>query len=389
TQFTLDHYSESVYWFTIPEYRVIDVNPAACIALGYNREEFLNMTLVDIDARFSVEKLDALWNELNKTKSSTIESIHRKKNGDEFPVEIIANLIEFEGNVYVVAFARDISTRKAAEALLHKSEQEYRKIFENVADIFFEVSLDGKLLNITPSVKHITKYRQRDLIGQPMEVFYYDPVIREQLLKALYEKGEILNYELDAKDKDGSPVPCSLNAKIIFDEGGKPERIVGSLSDIRHRKKAEKQIHQLSTALQQSPVSVIILDPDTKILYVNDSFIQFSGMDEAEIIGNTPFEITRGQIPLINLKSEMWAAVLNGEIWKGEMEYTKRDGSKVWLSATVSPVLDEQEQASNFVVFLEVITERKIAEQNLRKAKDEAEKSDYLKSAFLANMSHE
>lgn len=387
TRFTLDRYSESVFWLSPPEFRVIDVNPEACRSLGYKREDMLKMTLFDFEPRFPVETADALWNELKKMKNNTIESVHRKKNGKEFPVEITANVFDFEGNEYVVAFARDISARKAAEELIRKGKQEYRNIFENVVDIFYEASLDGKLLNVTPSVERITKYKQNELIGKPMEVFFFDPAAREPLLKALYEKGEVLDFELDAKDIDGSPVPCLLNTRIIF-EDGKPERIVGSLIDMRHRKKAEKKIRQLSTALQQSPVSVIITDPETRILYVNDSFTRFSGMEPEKVIGRTPSDITRGQIPLNNY-NDIWENVKKGDIWKGELDYVKKDGTKVWLSITVSPVLDDKNQASNFVAVLEEITERKIAEQNLRKAKDEAEKSDHLKSAFLANMSHE
>jgi PAS domain S-box-containing protein len=157
---------------------------------------------------------------------------------------------------------------------------------------------------------------------------------------------------------------------------------------MRQRRKAEKQIRQLSTALQQSPVSVIITDPDTRIQYVNDCFARFSGMEANDLIGVTPFEITRGQVPLNEYK-DLWDNVKKGEIWKGELEYLKRDGQKVWLSITVSPVLDDTHGISNFVAIMEEITDRKIAEQTLRRAKEEAEKSDHLKSAFLANMSHE
>ncbi len=388
TEFTLNRFSESVFWLSAPDYRVIDVNPAACKSLGYSREELLEMNILDFDLKFT----DAMGRKLRKVlkseKNLTMETIHRKKSGEEFPVEIIANLIEFEGMEYVVSFSRDITARKEAEDQLRKSEQEYRRIFENVANIFFEASLDGKLINITPSVEQITKYKREKMIGQPMEAFYFNPSVRDSLLKELYTKGEILEHELDVKDMDGSAIPCSLNTKIIYDEEGKPERIVGSITDLRRRKLAEKQIRQLSTALQQSPVSVIITDTDTRILYVNDSFSRFSGLKPQELIGKNPFEITRGQVPLKRY-TDLWETVRDGNVWKGELEYIKRDAEKVWLSITVSPVFDENDRPINFIAILEEITERKLAEQHLRKAKEEAEKSDHLKSSFLANMSHE
>jgi len=207
-------------------------------------------------------------------------------------------------------------------------------------------------------------------------------------LKELSEKGYIRDYELDVMDIDGSPVPCSLTSRLICDDNGQPERIVGSLTDLRHRKEAETRIRQLSTSLEQSPVSVIITDTETRIIYVNNTFARFSGLELDKVIGATPFEISRGQIPVANYE-DLWDSVRSGKIWKGELEYTMKDGSKVWLSITVSPIFDENEQVTNFVGILEEITERKIYEQDLKRAKEDAEKSDRLKSAFLANMSHE
>jgi len=388
TQFTLDHFSQSVFWLSLPELNVIDVNPAACQSLGYEKEELLKLNVLDFSPLMTHEMAGKFATEIKTSKSKTIESVHRKKYGEEFPVEITANHIQFEEKQFIVAFARNITAKKAYEEQINKGEAEYRKIFENVADVFYEASLDGTLINVTPSVERLTKYKREDLIGQPMEIFYYEPTARDSLLKALYKKGEITDYEVNVKDLDGSPVTCSLNTKIIFGGDGKPKHILGSLSDIRHRKQAEKQIRQLSTALQQSPVSVIITDPETKILYVNNSFALFSGMKPEEIIGNTPYDITRGQVPLKDY-NDLWDTVKKGEIWKGELEYLKKDETKVWLSITVSPVFDDKGKPSNFVGILEEITDRKIAEQNLFKAKEQAEKSDHLKSAFLANMSHE
>lgn len=289
---------------------------------------------------------------------------------------------------YIAGIFYNAISRKKAEAQLRQSEQEYRNIFENVVDVFYEASLDGTLLNVTPSVEHLTRYKQKDIIGKPMESFYYNPSIRESLLQELYNTGEAVDYELDIRDADGSPVPANLNARIIFDEKGNPERIVGSLADLRKHKKAERQVQQLSTALEQSPVSVLITDLEIRILYANNSFALFSGLKPEEVLGKTPHELTRGQIPLGGY-DDLWDSVKKGDIWRNEIEYRKKDDKLVWLSITVSPVLDSNQKCTNFIAILEEVTERKRAEQDLLKAKEQAEKSDHLKSAFLANMSHE
>jgi len=171
TQFTLDNYSDCVYWLT-PDIRVMDVNPSASQMLGYSREELLSMHAYDFDPQFPVEKKEWFWDQLKKSGSLTMESLHRKKNGETIPVEISASHIDFEGGEYVVAFVRDITERKKAEQAITSSQEEYKKIFENVVDIFYEASLDGILLNVTPSVERITKYKREDLIGQPVSITF-------------------------------------------------------------------------------------------------------------------------------------------------------------------------------------------------------------------------
>ncbi len=386
-RFSLERYTDGVFWIT-PEYRLFEVNRGACDALGYTREELLSMHVYDFDSNYDQERLNRQWKRLKSKRSERFESVHKKKNGDIFPVEITANLLDFEGKEILVAFAHDISNRKQAENTIRKSEQEFRKIFDNVLDVFFEASLDGKLINVTPSVEHFTKYRRDEIIGQPMTIFYHKPEVREPLLKELHEKGYVSDFEFDFKDKDGSPIPASLSSRLIYGKDGNPRSIVGSVVDISHRKKAEIKIRQLSTALEQSPVPVIITDTDLRILYVNNSFTELSGMKPEEVIGATPDIITRGQI-WISENRKLLKTIRAGRTFRDESEYTLRTGERLWLSYNISPVIDEASRVTHYVVILEDITGRKTYEEELKKAKETAEESDRLKSAFLANMSHE
>jgi PAS domain S-box-containing protein len=386
-QITLERYADGVFWIN-KGFTLFDVNASACDSLEYSREELLSMSVPDFDSHFTLPELEDLWEELKNKGSKRFESILKKKSGEIFPVDITANYIEFEGKEFLVAFTHDITNRKLAEAAILKSENEFRKIFENVVDVFYEASLDGNLINVTPSVERLTSYSRDELIGKPMVLFYYDPGVRDELLKELRKKGSVSNFELEIQDKDGSPIPAVLSSRIICDEGGKPVSIVGSISDMTHRKKAEDKIRQLSTALEQSPVPVIISDTSFKVLYVNNSFTSFSGLKPDEIIGTTSEEITRGQISMSdNIKME--EVLRSGNIYRDEIEYTNSSTEQLWLSITVSPIMDEQDDISHYVVILEDITKRKAYEKSLKTAKESAEESDRLKSAFLANMSHE
>jgi len=116
SQFTIDHSSESMFWIG-PDARFLRVNDHACEALGYSREELLSMAVPEIDPNFRRDVWEDQWNDLKENGTLTFETLHRTKNGREFPVEVVANYIEYEGQGFNFAYARDITERKKVERL--------------------------------------------------------------------------------------------------------------------------------------------------------------------------------------------------------------------------------------------------------------------------------
>ena len=121
TQFSVDRAADAIFWMR-PDARLLDVNQAACRALGYSREELLSMTIHDLDPNFPPEAWPEHWEEVQRRGSFTLESIHRTKAGRLFPVEVNVNYLEFGGEIYNCAFARDISERVQAEERLREAK---------------------------------------------------------------------------------------------------------------------------------------------------------------------------------------------------------------------------------------------------------------------------
>ena len=96
--------------------KIIAANNQACIEMGYSLEELLQFHIVDLDAVFSKpEMVTSHFSELFKTGSMTFESIHQRKNGSQFPVEIKARTFEMKRRQYVIGVARNLSERKRSE----------------------------------------------------------------------------------------------------------------------------------------------------------------------------------------------------------------------------------------------------------------------------------
>jgi PAS domain S-box-containing protein len=135
TQFAMEHASDAVEWID-PEARIVYVNQAECRALRLPREEILRLTIPDIDPLSSKEKWRQLWNELKCKGSMTFD---KDKDGRVFPVEVTANYLEFDGQEYCFAFARDISERRELETQLRQA-QKLEAIGQLAAGIAHEIN---------------------------------------------------------------------------------------------------------------------------------------------------------------------------------------------------------------------------------------------------------
>ncbi len=97
------------------DFRLLEVNDAACRSLGYYRRELIGMQVADIDVEFPAEALDDVRSQLREKGSLLLEGRHRTRDGRFFPVEVSASLCDVGDDEFVCVFARDISKRREAE----------------------------------------------------------------------------------------------------------------------------------------------------------------------------------------------------------------------------------------------------------------------------------
>ena len=111
TQFAVDSSAEEAIWADA-ESRIVFVNETSCSSLGYTQEELLDMKVESVDPNVSPERWSELYRSVKERGSIMIESVHRKKDGTEYPVEVNINFLEYDGKEYICGFARNISERK-------------------------------------------------------------------------------------------------------------------------------------------------------------------------------------------------------------------------------------------------------------------------------------
>jgi len=122
TRISVDAASDAVFWLTA-DAQITDVNEAACRSLGYSRGELLGMIVGDMDPHYDAAIWPQHFAELRQKGTIKLESEHRRKNGELFPVEVVANYVHFGPEERNCAFVRDIAERKKSEAELEQYRQ--------------------------------------------------------------------------------------------------------------------------------------------------------------------------------------------------------------------------------------------------------------------------
>jgi PAS domain S-box-containing protein len=269
---------------------------------------------------------------------------------------------------------------------LRESDAKYRKIFENVHDVFYEASFDGTILEVSPSIEIMSQgqYHRNELIGKSLFDFYNYPLERQALLAELQEKRTITDYEITLANRDGSLIIGSISAKITFDSQGSPEHIIGSIRDITERKNAEQLLHQShefnESLLNTIPFGMDIVDETGTILFQSENLKQLTGEQQGvskcwDLYRDDKKQCT--ECPLLK-------GITIGNT--GVYESHRILGGRIFeISHTGMMYMGHKALLEIF----QDITERKNNEAELIKAKEKAIESDRLKSAFLANISHE
>jgi PAS domain S-box-containing protein len=282
------------------------------------------------------------------------------------------------------------SERLKVEKSLQESEKRYKELADFLPQMIFEIDNGGKIIFTNLISFQMFGYSQEEISAGFTVFNALVPMDRDRARNNMVEimRGEKRDVEeYTALRKDGSTFPVLISSSPII-INNLTTGLRGIVIDITERKNMEERLRKLSVAVEQNPSSIIITDLNGIIEYVNPRFSKNTGYSFTEVVGKKP-SILKSDEQTLDYYKNLWDTIISGKEWRGEFHNKMKDGTLFWEAASISAIRNKNGRMTHFLAIKEDITERKIMEKQLIRAKEKAEESDKLKSEFLAQMSHE
>jgi diguanylate cyclase (GGDEF)-like protein/PAS domain S-box-containing protein len=398
----LSENTRDVVLFLRPDGSIVEANRAAVAAYGYSRAELLGMNVAALRAG---DPADETGRQLTIAQKGglTFETMHRRKDGTTFPVEISSTPTEFGG--MLLSLVRDITQRKRREltqALLleiaqrilrrHPTREILPTICDRLAHIFGytlvwvgakrpggEVSI---LAQAGPSASFLegacvrwddspqgagptgtairTGEPQTSRVPEPRWDFWRDRAeeygLQASLSLPLIAAGETLGA-LTLYATTGNAFDDETVSQLF----AFATQVAISLQAARD----QEQIRLQTAALEATDNGMVITGRDGKILWANPGWTRLTGYTADEVIGQSPRLLKSGnQSP--QFYRVMWETILAGQTWRGELFNRRKDGSLYAEEMTITPVRSEAGEITHFVAVKQDVTERRQQEERLR-----------------------
>lgn len=358
----------------------LDMNQAGLDRLDYNRDELLSLNLDSLLDEEQITKNIGITHELMQKGFHETPAEYRvkRKDGTYFDVENKSSLVYRNGKPYaVIGISRNITEHRRMKNELHKSEERYRNILENIEDGYADADLNGNFTFFNDSVCRIWGYPKEELMGMNYRQ-YTDTETAAKLREAFHhvyttgQGGKSCEYQIRTQNGDKKFIETSI--ALRKDDSGKIIGFRGITRDITERYRSEEALRQSEekyrTILENISDGYYETDVNGNMTFFNNALCHVTGHDCDSLMGMNYQEYTDKE----NAKKlfKTYAQVyLAGKAIRGcEYEVTQKDGTKKYLESSIALRKDSSGNILGFRGITRDTTDRKHMEEQIRQSEE-------------------
>lgn len=352
--------------------RFVDVNRRACESLGYDREELLSMSVPEVEVGVGLPKLEEVWEKVASGETITVEGVHRRKDGSEFPVEVRVGAFGHEGQPLMLALARDITERKEAERELYESHTLLSSVIEGTDDAIFMKDGAGRYVLVNSRTASIFGEPVEEVVGKT-DADLLPPEAAGSLVEAdarVLATGESITLE-EVVPVAGAERSFLVSKSAYRDHEGEVAGVIGVATDVTEIKRTEKALKQSEelyrTVVEQAAETIFLVDVQTRrIIQANLAFHDLLGYTPEDLETLTLYDIVAHDRVSIDRITER--ILREGRYRVGERLYLCKDGT--FLDVEVSAAALSYGDTDVMCVVAHDITERKQTEEALSEVRE-------------------
>ncbi len=391
---------------------MVVVNPAGDMVLlnvqaekqfGYPPDELIGQKVKNIIPEGFAERLIAddarsAAGALAQQIGTGPELSGRRKDGSEFPIEIMLSPLESSEGIMVTAAVRDITERKSTEEQLAQMEGRYRGLLEAAPDAMVVVNASGDIVLLNVQAEKRFGYRRDELVGQNVKNIiptgFAERLISDGTRTAADALAQQIGtgLELIGRRKDGSEFPIEIMLSPL--ESGEGILVTAAIRDITERKRVEDALRENEERFRLIVSNVkdyanIMLDTQGFVVSWNQGAERIKGYRAEEIIGQHfsrfyTAEDVSGGLPAFQLQQAAKNGSFEVEGWR-----LRKDGSRFLANVVITALRDEGGPLRGFGKITRDITDRKKAEEHLMKTMVELKRSNDELEQFAYVASHD
>jgi PAS domain S-box-containing protein len=232
----------------------------------------------------------------------------------------------------------------------------------------YRTSPEGRILDVNDGFVELFGYPGRDeLLQIDARTLYADPQERDRWRSLIEAEGVVRSLETRFRRSDGRVFWGREAGRAALNERGTTLYYEGLVEDVSERQRAAEDHARLIRAIEQAAESIVITDPEGRIVYVNPAFECVTGYGEHEALGENPRMLHSGRQDE-SFYRQMWDTLGRGEVWKGSLVNRRKDGTLFEEEATIAPVFDASRCLVNYVGVKRDVTNEVELERRLLQA---------------------